>query len=45
METLNGSLAEVAKSFLVITVMIWIVYRIFILTKHILRGWGKKEDK
>lgn len=41
METFNGSLAEVAKSFLVIAAMIWIVYRVFILTKRMVKGWGK----
>lgn len=49
METLNGAIAtignlvEVAKSFLVIGAMIWIVYRLFILTKRIVRGWGKND--
>lgn len=38
METLNGSLAEVAKSFLVIGITIWIVYRIFISAKYIIKG-------
>jgi len=45
METLNGSLAEVAKSFLVLGITVWIVYRIFILTKRIVKGWDKKEKK
>lgn len=41
METLNGNLAEVAKSFLIIVIMIWIVYRLFVLTKRIVKGWRK----
>lgn len=41
MEVFNGSLAEVAKSFLIIAVMVWIVYRIFILSKRIVKGWRK----
>ena len=36
---------ETFKSFLIIAIMIWIVYRIFILTKRIVQGWDKKEDK
>ena len=36
---------ETLKSFLVIGVMIWIVYRVFKLTKYIVKGWGKKEKK
>ncbi len=38
METLNGSLAEVAKSFLVLGLTIWVVYRVFILAKRIVKG-------
>ena len=36
---------ETLKSFLVIAIMVWIVYRIFTLTKRIVQGWDKKEDK
>ena len=51
MEVFNGSLAdalrtsyaEVAKSFLVIAIMIWIVHRIFILTKRIVKGWDNDK--
>lgn len=32
---------ETLKSFLVMAAMIWIVYRIFILTKKIVKGWKK----
>lgn len=42
METLNGSLAEVAKSFLVLIITVWIVYRVFILTRCMMKGWGKR---
>lgn len=33
---------EVFKSFLIIIIMVWIIRRIFILTKRIVRGWNKK---
>lgn len=33
---------ETFKSFLIITIMIWIVYRLFTLTKKIVKGWGKR---
>jgi len=31
---------EMLESFLVIAIMVWIVYRVFILTKRIMKGWG-----
>jgi len=34
---------EVFKSFLIICIMVWIIYRVFILTKRIVRGWGKGD--
>ena len=33
---------EVLKSFLIIAVVVWCVYRIFILTKRMVKGWGKR---
>ena len=32
---------ETFKSFLIVAIMIWIVCRIFILTKRIVKGWEK----
>lgn len=34
---------EVFKSFLIIAIMVWITYRLFILTKRIVRGWGNEN--
>ena len=42
---LSETTTEVFNSLLIIGLMVWIVCRIFILTKRIVRGWGKKERK
>jgi hypothetical protein len=34
---------NVLKSFLILGITIWIVYRVFILTKKIVKGWNYKE--
>jgi len=33
---------EVFNSLLIIGLMIWIVHRLFVLIKRIVKGWGKK---
>lgn len=33
---------SVVESFLVIAISVWCVYRIFILTKRMVKGWGKR---
>ena len=45
MNALNGNFMDVFNSLLIIGLMIWIVYRIFTLTKRILKGWDKKGWK
>lgn len=34
---------ETLKSFLVLGITIWIIYRVFILTKRLVKDWGKDE--
>ena len=36
---------ETLKSFLIIGIIIWIVRRIFILSKRIVKGWGASGDQ
>lgn len=32
---------ETLKSFLVLAITVWIVYRVFTLTKRMVKGWRK----
>lgn len=32
---------ETLKSFLVLGITVWVVYRVFILVKRLVKGWGK----
>jgi len=41
---LSETTTETFKSFLVISIMIWIVYRLFTLTKRIVKGWRNGND-
>ena len=34
---------ETLKSLLIIGIMVWIVYRVFILSKKIVKGWDKRR--